>query len=152
MNLDIKDSRGRIGRRLAREMGLVIDDHCYPPYAYIGQRFSADVSASTYTELEQELLDRLDREGALQTHRLVLTDAPEDYDWSGTRTLNPEWGKTNKGKTVRLAYATENSEAQMDRYGSGLHVAVVVGGQAMRDLVDAKILLQRDPVTGRYED
>jgi hypothetical protein len=53
------------------------------------------------------------------------TTAEIDYDWFGTREIDPDVGNTTGGrqKIVRLVeIPTERADAQRGRYGSGLHL------------------------------
>ena len=55
----------------------------------------------------------------------TYTTAPEDYDWFGTRTVDPAAGTSQRGRAVRkVAGPAGRVEAQRARYGSGLHLAV----------------------------
>ena len=49
----------RIHRQEATDQGFVIDDCCYPPFAYKGPRFAPSKFYSTYTPLEGKLLTAL---------------------------------------------------------------------------------------------
>jgi len=59
-----------------------------------------------------------------EAQTITYTTAPADYDWFGTHTIEIA-GKDSRGRDVRkVSGPTSRVQAQRDRYGSGLHMAV----------------------------
>jgi hypothetical protein len=57
---------------------------------------------------------------------VVYTTAPEDYDWSWTRTEVEHVAMTDRGKPVRRVRIEDrwHADSQKARYGSGLEIAL----------------------------
>lgn len=54
----------------------------------------------------------------------VYTTAPQAYDYDYVEVLNPEYGTTYRGETIReVRMPVERREYQTGRYRSGWHIA-----------------------------
>jgi hypothetical protein len=76
-----------------------------------------------------EAMNAIMTKPATTGHGLTIryTTAPEVYDGFGTRTLDPDAGTTDSGRTLRrVAIEDRHLEWQDGRYGSGLHCCVGV--------------------------
>ena len=67
----------RIHRQEAIDKGFIIDDQCYPPFAYKGLRFSPVEHCSTYTPLEGKLLTAL---SGVYTILQAVENAAEEHE------------------------------------------------------------------------
>lgn len=79
----------------------------------------------TPDRLRREMMFRWDDTQPEENEQVVFTTAPKDYDWAWTRTLLDDVGEDRRGRKVRkVAIQKAKAPMQLDRYFSGLHLAV----------------------------